>query len=397
MLKITNRSTDSKRIRLTALDSAMSNIDNSVGAIAKDGKDVLICLAPLPATDYQIVYARNWYFNNLTEENVKVFLDGEEVYLGEGAWEGLRSHGILIDQATDFTIGGDDPDADPYSIQRFDRIVNTRKERRVLEIVGQPGFLPVPAPVFGPAPEGMTVIEDDRVTIYFGEYQVEWSAVAHLSEQVTRLGQDWVPVIGANDPHLIFAIELKDAYNDDYLEAGGTIQIDGGAPMTYQRGMEIPLANKDYIIESATVTRDYLPRVTYEGKSLGTTGYCGESELIHGINIAPWIPLDDFQVAVNGNTQTATRVTETYDLGEVVFRNTVTFDHVALDEGSINVTLPPEFFGVSYCSGGEIDSSGNVRVYIGETSTQQRVIVYPNGLSGIDGQVALLVIYVNFD
>ena len=47
MLKITNRSTGNKRIRLTALDSAMSNIDDSVGAIAKDGKDVLLCLSPM--------------------------------------------------------------------------------------------------------------------------------------------------------------------------------------------------------------------------------------------------------------------------------------------------------------------------------------------------------------
>ena len=46
MLKITNRSTGNKRIRLTALDSAMSNIDDSVGAVAKVGREVLLCLAP---------------------------------------------------------------------------------------------------------------------------------------------------------------------------------------------------------------------------------------------------------------------------------------------------------------------------------------------------------------
>lgn len=46
MLKITNRSTGNKRIRLTALDSALSNIDDSVGAVAKVGRDVLLCLAP---------------------------------------------------------------------------------------------------------------------------------------------------------------------------------------------------------------------------------------------------------------------------------------------------------------------------------------------------------------
>lgn len=46
MLKITNRGTGNKRIRLTALDSAMSNIDDSVGAVAKVGREVLLCLAP---------------------------------------------------------------------------------------------------------------------------------------------------------------------------------------------------------------------------------------------------------------------------------------------------------------------------------------------------------------
>ena len=45
-MKIQNTTQSNKRIRLTALDSAMSNIDDSVGAIAKDGRDILICLAP---------------------------------------------------------------------------------------------------------------------------------------------------------------------------------------------------------------------------------------------------------------------------------------------------------------------------------------------------------------
>lgn len=48
MLKITNRGAGNKRIRLTALDSAMSNIDDSVGAIAKVGREVLLCLSPTP-------------------------------------------------------------------------------------------------------------------------------------------------------------------------------------------------------------------------------------------------------------------------------------------------------------------------------------------------------------
>lgn len=45
-MKIQNTTQSSKRIRLTALDSAMTNIDDSVGAIAKVGNNVLMCLAP---------------------------------------------------------------------------------------------------------------------------------------------------------------------------------------------------------------------------------------------------------------------------------------------------------------------------------------------------------------
>ena len=45
-MKIQNTTDTNKRIRLTALDSAMSNIDDSTGAVAKVGREVLLCLAP---------------------------------------------------------------------------------------------------------------------------------------------------------------------------------------------------------------------------------------------------------------------------------------------------------------------------------------------------------------
>ena len=60
MLKITNRDTGSKRIRLTALDSAMSNIDDSTGAVAKDGKDPTSLF-----TDFLIFSKYHW---NLSTE-----------------------------------------------------------------------------------------------------------------------------------------------------------------------------------------------------------------------------------------------------------------------------------------------------------------------------------------
>lgn len=44
-MKIQNTTQSSKRIRLTALDSAMSNIDDSVGAISKVGREILLCLS----------------------------------------------------------------------------------------------------------------------------------------------------------------------------------------------------------------------------------------------------------------------------------------------------------------------------------------------------------------
>ena len=46
-IKVKNLTETNKRIRLTALDSALSNIDDSVGAIAKVGREVLLCLAPM--------------------------------------------------------------------------------------------------------------------------------------------------------------------------------------------------------------------------------------------------------------------------------------------------------------------------------------------------------------
>lgn len=51
MFKIANLTDTNKRIRLTALDSAMANIDDSVGAVAKVGRDILLCLAPKGAEE----------------------------------------------------------------------------------------------------------------------------------------------------------------------------------------------------------------------------------------------------------------------------------------------------------------------------------------------------------
>lgn len=47
-IKVKNLTETNKRIRLTALDSAMVDISDSQGAIALSGKDMLLCLAPKP-------------------------------------------------------------------------------------------------------------------------------------------------------------------------------------------------------------------------------------------------------------------------------------------------------------------------------------------------------------
>ena len=51
MYKIQNISDSNKRIRLIAVDSAVANIDDSGGAVAKDGNNVLLCLAPDKTSD----------------------------------------------------------------------------------------------------------------------------------------------------------------------------------------------------------------------------------------------------------------------------------------------------------------------------------------------------------
>lgn len=51
MYKIQNISDSNKRIRLIPTDGAVANIDDSGGAVAKDGNNVLLCLAPDKSSD----------------------------------------------------------------------------------------------------------------------------------------------------------------------------------------------------------------------------------------------------------------------------------------------------------------------------------------------------------
>jgi len=85
MFKIANLTDTNKRIRLTALDSAMSNIDDSVGAIAKDGKDVLICLSPMVDEIPSNEIPPNEMYFTTTAGSVEYWGNqGDQIFLSDG-------------------------------------------------------------------------------------------------------------------------------------------------------------------------------------------------------------------------------------------------------------------------------------------------------------------------
>lgn len=79
-IKVKNLTETNKRIRLTALDTAMVDISNSQGAIALSGKDVLLCLAPKPPfEDITLKHMKqliglNEDFNNPTIEDFEKWI-----------------------------------------------------------------------------------------------------------------------------------------------------------------------------------------------------------------------------------------------------------------------------------------------------------------------------------
>ena len=84
MLKITNRDAGNKRIRLTALDSAMSNIDDSVGAVAKVGREVLLCLAPKGAEEQPSDKANEMHFTTLAGTVDYLGVAGDQIIFSDG-------------------------------------------------------------------------------------------------------------------------------------------------------------------------------------------------------------------------------------------------------------------------------------------------------------------------
>ena len=90
MLKITNRGTGNKRIRLTALDSAMANIDDSTGAVAKDAKDVLICLSPM----VEEIPSNEMYFTTTTGTIDYYGVIGDQIVLNDGNTITLETYSL---------------------------------------------------------------------------------------------------------------------------------------------------------------------------------------------------------------------------------------------------------------------------------------------------------------
>ena len=79
-MKIQNTTQSNKRIRLTALDSAMANIDDSTGAVAKDAKDVLICLSPM----VEEIPSNEMHFTTLAGSADYVGQQGDQILLSDG-------------------------------------------------------------------------------------------------------------------------------------------------------------------------------------------------------------------------------------------------------------------------------------------------------------------------
>ena len=83
-MKIQNTTQSSKRIRLTALDSAMSNIDDSVGAVAKVGRDILLCLAPKGAEEQPSDKANEMHFTTLAGTIDYSGVAGDQIIFSDG-------------------------------------------------------------------------------------------------------------------------------------------------------------------------------------------------------------------------------------------------------------------------------------------------------------------------
>ena len=84
MFKIANLTDTNKRIRLTALDSAMSNIDDSVGAVAKVGREVLLCLAPKGAEEQPSDKANEMHFTTLAGTIDYSGVVGDQIVFSDG-------------------------------------------------------------------------------------------------------------------------------------------------------------------------------------------------------------------------------------------------------------------------------------------------------------------------
>ena len=357
MFKIANLTDANKRIRLTALDSAMSNIDDSVGAIAKDGKDVLICLSPFIPTDSALAYywegaalGGGYYVGG--EDNFIWTVNGKVV-----AAEDLNSHGIYFEEKSTQA----DP-YDPYSSKTLQRIVSINPTPVVVTMAPlETEFYQTPteAPNSG---SNYSADTDAGVTTFtFGVYEPELAAVVYLNETMRTVG-DYKVYAGANDPEFGLKLRLVDYWTKEVLPAGSQTVNYGGTSYSYVPDVvfyTLPVL-RTYAIENVVLEEGQLgPAATYyfptevyvDGKAVPLTVYRridtsseDYNPTLTSINISHWLPLaDEFEVTVSGKTGIATRNGESEVPYSVTIDGAVGVNYGNGSNYELKLTLPEEF------------------------------------------------------
>ena len=235
MVRITNLSeAKNQRIRLTPAAGAVSDISGSTGAIAKDGEDVLICLAPAspPITPTDPLALRV----------IPVPQDfGLSRYYAKGIVRPEPDEKIYHDLPASFpwdVIGFGDPEADPFTIMPSETFVD----------VVNPAKWPSPYGYIARDLREMRMTPSHMVIFPSGFVQAVREQVLPTDPTRVVLIEDWVdvntPDNSYNQP--VTAAELIEQldngiygfwYNDANNPAKMTLTLDtglGGEPVVYR-------------------------------------------------------------------------------------------------------------------------------------------------------------------
>lgn len=356
MFKIANLTDTNKRIRLTALDSAMSNIDDSVGAIAKDGRDVLLCLAPFIPTDSPLVH----YWEGAALGGYYVGGEGNFIWTVNGivvAAEDLNSHGIYFEEKSTQA----DP-YDPYSIETLQRIASINPTPMVVTMAPLESEFyqtPTEAPHSG---SNYSADTDVGVTTFtFGVYEPELAAVVYLNETMRTVG-GYAVYAGANDPEFGLKLRLVDYWTKEVLPAGSQTVNYEGTSYSYVPDVIFDTLPglRAYAIENGALEEGqfgpaatyYFPTEVYvDGKAVPLTAYRridtspeDYNSTLTSINISHWLPMaDEFEVTVSGKTGIATYNGESEVPYSVTIDGVVGVDHGNDINYDLKLTLPEEF------------------------------------------------------